>query len=679
MYEGLTKMVCAKEDVRPLLFFRYSFGFLMMVYCANKITDDPIMIKPNQVVFGYSYRIPSHLDEIMNTFPWFTTNSLYWKAHSSFLLLSATGIAYGSGFISCLSCFAFAILKIVLTLQDQSHYNNHEYLYSLLALAFGLVDCHQNLQLSSHGFPISTMGVIFLMIQNSLYGIAGSIAIIGCTFVWIGIVLHIYSNKTVNDNRYSVKIWNIHLMRVIIISLYTYAGIAKTDTDWYSGMTVRSLLSERENWIGPTAPFLLHFFNTQYRQYYDQLIMFMAYGGMMIDLLSSFGFLTSNNYIRCVYLVSILAFHFTNHYLFILETFPWVMMSSCAIFYSYKWLNYLGFAIELTVLTITYVMAQFSYLWKAIRFLLSITLLVIIVVIPFPCAWNSVLGNGDLQWGSQCQFFNWRMMTRSVKVISLFLRIEHPVTGNTDIKSIHEMGYDGKNDNGMECIAFYEDRLWDWVKTIKIPTENQKYLSPRIYADIFLEVNGPPIQRYIDPTIDISRQSIPQFLFPCESISGCVSWLFKKPNPLVTWVVPRISKYRSVSWIDKFLKLEKSELNRMNNNDYIKPEVVFIADTSYNGKLTMVLGEYSLVEILDGVVDIMHVGRLTKGSCIHAKGIISIKTVNINNSDSSLWMLSLPSGRASFGLMSYKEGLGEPLLNSNRVKNCNIIINNNIN
>jgi hypothetical protein len=34
------------------------------------------------------------------------------------------------------------------------------------------------------------------MIQNCLYGIAGSIAIMGCTLIWIGIILHIkYDNK----------------------------------------------------------------------------------------------------------------------------------------------------------------------------------------------------------------------------------------------------------------------------------------------------------------------------------------------------------------------------------------------------------------------------------------------------------------------------------------------------
>ena len=674
-YETIRLMICNEEDARPLLFFRYSFGFLMMVYSANKITDDSVMIKTNQFVLGYSYRIPSYVDDIIKTFPWFTTNLLYWKAHSSFLLLSATGIAYGSGFISCFSCYIFALLKLVLTLQDQSHFNNHEYLYSLLALALGLVDCHQTLQTSSNGLIISTFGVIYLMIQNSLYGIAGSIAIVGCSLIWIGIILHIHNNKR---KIILLRKWNASVIRLIIISIYTFAGIAKTDIDWYSGMTVRSLLNERGNWIVPTASYLLNLFDIRYQQFYDQIIVGMAYGGMMLDLLSPLGFLTSNNYIRYTYLMSVLVFHITNHYLFILETFPWVMISSCTIFYGYSWFDSFGNVITKIVNGISYVFLKFAFFWNVIRLVVLLLLILIVIVIPFPCAWNTILGNGDLQWGSQCQFFNWRMMTRSVKVASFYMRIHNPVNGNVDIKSIHEMGYDANDDNGLECIAFYEDRLWDWVKSIKIPVENQKYISPMIYADIFLEVNGPPIQRYVDPNINLSQQYISKFSVPCTSFNGCISWLFKKPDPLASWVVPRIAKYRTLSWIDRIKNIEKSELSRMiSNSNYTisKPEVIFVADTEQSGMLSLVLEEYSLIEILDGAVEITHIGRLTKGNCLFAKGVMSMKTLNFENDNQSLFMVSLPKGKASFGIVSYTEALVKPLLSPSfeTNRNCTFI------
>lgn len=672
-YDFISNIMIVKCDVRPLLFFRYSFGFLMMVYSANKITDESVMNKQNQFVLGYSYRIPSSLDSIMNSFPWFTNNSLYWKAHSSYLLLSATGIAYGSGFISCFACYVFSLLKIVLTLQDQSHFNNHEYLYSLLALALALVDCHQNVSSSlSHGIVISTFGTIYLMIQNSIYGIAGSIAIIGCSLIWIGIILHIYSNKLLDGKTNLVSTWNMSLIKLIIISIYTYAGIAKTDIDWYSGMTVRSLINERGKWIGPTAMPLLKLFDSRYHQYYDQVIMCMAYGGMFLDLFSSIGFLSSISFIRYIYLLSVIVFHVTNHYLFILETFPWVMISSCVIFYGYDWLHSFGQLINIIVNGANdYIILKFMYIWKVIRLLLSIILIFLVIVIPFPCAWNTILGNGDLQWGSQCQFFNWRMMTRSVKVVSFYFRIEHPITGVVDVKSIYEMGYDANNENGLECTAFYEDRLWDWIKSIKVPTENQKYLSPKIYADIFLEINGPPIQRYIDPNINLSEQHLSKFTVPCQSLNDCIRWLFKKPGTLTSWVVPRITKYRTTSWISTLLNTEKSEIARMSSNNN-QPDVIFIADNESTRRFSLILEEYSLVEMLDGVVEVMHIGRLKKGSCLFTKGVISIKTV----SETSLVMISLPKGRASFAVVSYKEALEKPLLLNPYIsnKNCTYVL-----
>jgi hypothetical protein len=514
------------------------------------------------------------------------------------------------------------------------------------------------------------------MIQNCVYGIAGSIAIIGCTLIWIGIILHIkYDNKRETN---LIRTWNASVIRLIIISIYTYAGIAKTDIDWYSGMTVRSLLNDRGYWIGPTSTYLLKLFNIRYQQYYDQIIVGMAYGGMALDLLSPVGFMTSNIYIRYVYLTSVLVFHITNHYLFIIETFPWVMISSCIIFYDYSWFDSFGNVIAKIVNRISYAILRFAFLWNVIRLIVLLSLILVVVVIPFPCAWNTILGNGDLQWGSQCQFFNWRMMTRSVKVVSFYLRIHNPVNGNIDIKSFHEMGYDVNNDNGLECIAFYEDRLWDWVKSIKIPAENQQYISPMIYADIFLEVNGPPIQRYIDPNINLSQQYISKFSVPCTSFNGCISWLFKKPDPLASWVVPRIAKYRTLSWIERLRNIEKSELSRMiTNSNYTisKPEVIFVADTEQSGMLSFILEEYSLIEILDGAIEVSYIGRLTKGSCLFAKGVISMKTLNFENNNSSLLMASLPRGMDSFGIVSYKEALGKPLLSSSfeANRNCTFI------
>jgi hypothetical protein len=569
---------------------------------------------------------------------------------------------------------------MVLTLQDQSHYNNHEYLYSLLALAFGLVDCHQTLpsssssSSSSYGLTISTFGVLYLMINNSLYGIAGDIAIIGCILIWFGIILHIYNmkkNDNNNDNNNNnnnnnneinkIKTWNIYIIRLIIISIYTYAGIAKTDIDWYSGMTIRTMLNERSKWIGPTSSFFINLFNVKYYKYYDNIIISMAFGGMLLDLLSSFGFLTSKSFLKYPYLISVFVFHLTNHYLFILETFPWVMLSSCAIFYNPIWLDYIGYTLELIIKhIINPFILSLSYLWKLFSYILIMILLIIVVIIPFPCAWNSILANGDLQWGSQCQFFNWRMMTRSVKVVSFYLRIHNPISGNIDVKSIHEMGYDPNNDNGMECIAFYEDRLYDWVQGIKVPTESQKYISPNVYADIFLEVNGPPIQRYIDPNIDINKQYIPKFSFPCKSILDCINWLFKKPNTLVPWVVPRISKYRTIQWINEYIKLEKTEISRItaeSSNPDSKPDIIFIADKADSGMYSIVLEEYTFLELLDGNVEVMHLGRLNKGTCMFVRGVLSVKTIINGNDDTSLWMISLINGKNKFGIVSYKDAL----------------------
>jgi hypothetical protein len=36
---------------------------------------------------------------------------------------------------------------------------------------------------------------------------------------------------------------------------------------------------------------------------------------------------------------------------------------------------------------------------------------------------------------SKCQYFNWRMMTRSYQVTSVSFRVSHPLTGTVDVVS----------------------------------------------------------------------------------------------------------------------------------------------------------------------------------------------------------------------------------------------------
>jgi hypothetical protein len=62
-------------------------------------------------------------------------------------------------------------------------------------------------------------------------------------------------------------------------------------------------------------------------------------GGLVLDLIISVGLLQPSWYVRINCTVPIVLFHLLNHYLFVIETFPWVMISSCAVFHRVWWME----------------------------------------------------------------------------------------------------------------------------------------------------------------------------------------------------------------------------------------------------------------------------------------------------------------------------------------------------
>ena len=89
----------------------------------------------------------------------------------------------------------------------------------------------------------------------------------------------------------------------------------------------------------------------------DTVVWVLMIGGLVLDLTAPFALIRfsssasasasekDNMYrelssaIRSIYTGALLSFHLTNHFLFVIETFPWVMMASCALFHSTAWMD----------------------------------------------------------------------------------------------------------------------------------------------------------------------------------------------------------------------------------------------------------------------------------------------------------------------------------------------------
>ncbi len=97
-------------DDRSYVFFRLSFSLLMIVYSVSKVTDESLPSNYQDIMFGYQYRLPIELNNVINRFPWYTTSSLYWSIHSPLMLVLAISMSFTYGYIAQLSFILFGII-----------------------------------------------------------------------------------------------------------------------------------------------------------------------------------------------------------------------------------------------------------------------------------------------------------------------------------------------------------------------------------------------------------------------------------------------------------------------------------------------------------------------------------------------------------------------------------------
>ncbi len=710
-------------DARPLGFVRMTFGLLMIVYSANKCSDD----LGNQVVddmsYGFEQRMPYFLSQIGRSFPFYTDSHLYWHIHAPLMLLTAVGMAYGRDIMSRISCIIFAILKMILTMHDATVYNNHEYLYSVLALILGLLGGHNSRYvyrdvLPKHSmkssqityeqfimkdrlsFLLTISGTAYMTLKNVVYGIPGHIGMLGMiVFIWPGVLLALCHpcNRDDDDDAdadaaemiqgETVPYWHILYMRIFIGSLYLFAGFAKTDYDWLSGQTVKELF---RLWTGPTCNSYIRDLILQGGG--DTIILFVTYGGLFLDLMAIIALNVNSLYIRIFAVLAVASFHIINHWTFIIETFPWVMLSALVVHFHHELgksyhknnnseingiIDIIGYRILYQKVLLEYM--RIDEIWDFISLgcsyivpVLLMCMMVLHLLIPLPCALYSIGDDGSLVWGSQCSFFKWRMMTRSVKTLSTQIRLHDPISNRIDYipmlssslypdiakvkectqgTSLERYGFerDLALNTFLQESAAYEDRISFIIKDTldrAIPIDSTKIGTPKIYADIWIEINGPPYQRYIDPSVDLAI-AVSNTTSTCAS-NEFLSSLFSKPVPLTDWVLPRLTTFRTKAWLNIFQHLESKVTNSVSKTT-MSANVLFLADHPNKGLFRLV-GDYKKklhteIILLSGEATVLNAqdstGALSPlnikaGTCIRHSGMLLLQSMN---SEPTLWMI----------------------------------------
>uniref|UniRef100_F6ZL08 HTTM-like domain-containing protein n=2 Tax=Ciona intestinalis TaxID=7719 RepID=F6ZL08_CIOIN len=186
-FSWLVSELSRPKDASILAFTRIAFGILMAIDIPQERGMNHADIK-----YGEDSGLVCKFPLFHNLHPlsqdWMTF--LY-----TVLFLSAIGIAVG--FMYRLNCALFTSIYWYFFFLDKTTWNNHSYLYGLLAFLFLISDAHRYASID---------GLLRKSLQNT-----------------------------------HVPQWNYVLFRFQIFLVYFYAGLKKTDLDWLSGYSMGRL------------------------------------------------------------------------------------------------------------------------------------------------------------------------------------------------------------------------------------------------------------------------------------------------------------------------------------------------------------------------------------------------------------------------------------------------------
>ncbi|MCT4663636.1 MAG: HTTM domain-containing protein [Flavobacteriales bacterium] len=284
--------------------------------------------------------------------------------------------------------------------------------------------------------------------------------------------------------RAEVPNWTIFLIKISLVIVYFYAGIAKLHGDWLFRAQPLSLwLQPHQDWwlIGPL-------FTKKWFAYA------MSWGGCIFDLVIPF--LLFNKRTVGIAFFFIVFFHLFTRMLFPIGMFPFIMIAATTIFFPVSWhQKSIGYLKRFLKWKDQEINRSKTYKFNKITVGLISVYLVFQLIFPF----RYLLYPGNLFWTEEGFRFSWRVMLME-KGGTAFFYIHHPETGQK-----HEINNrDFLTPLQEKMMSTQPDLILQFAKIIKKHAEENGLKNPKITAEIYVSLNGRANQLYIDPEVNLA-------------------------------------------------------------------------------------------------------------------------------------------------------------------------------
>ncbi len=402
------------------------------------------------------------------------------------LVLAAAGMAGGA--LSRTSAAVFCVAYTWVFLRDPTHFNNHDYLITLLAF--------------------------WLAITRS--GAAFSVD------AWLK-----RSSQPV-----TIPAWHVGILAFHIALVYFFGGINKLNADWLRGEPMRIWLAVEEQTplIGPLLA-------------KPVMGLIFAWGGMLFDL--SMPFLLIFRRTRFAAIIANCLFHLTNSWLFDIEVFPWLMIGANLLFLPpdipRRWLDRMRrlFTGEVRPSRQEKESGE-PAIQPSPMSPLPVTLLAGYVLLHLVIPFRHLLVDGNVEWTENTKNFSWRMMLTQkepfagIRIFDPDRQVVFEVVQMGG--SVRDLGHEPGRDRGVlvrqgrallipRRLLTYRQRrgkgIWghpellaQWARYLREEARQLGIERPQVIVEAVAAMNGRPYQFLTDPDVDLSTVEIPLLQTP---------------------------------------------------------------------------------------------------------------------------------------------------------------------
>lgn len=421
-----------------LALFRILFGLLMVVEAARYFVGfiDDYYVKPT---FHFHYCG----FEFVQVLP---PQGMY----AVFCILTASALFIATGLFFRASCWVFFALYTYVFLAEKACYNNHYYLICLLSFLLANSDAHKVASIDAlRARPVDT----------------------------------------------TVGAWQLWMLKLQMVVVYFFAGVAKLNADWLKGEPMRMWLAERALRFPAVAPF----FTAPWAPY------LFSYGGLWLDL--SAGFLLLWKRTRVFAILMLGFFHISNHFLFGIGIFPFLALASTVLFIepesaqrflnAFRW-NKAKIEVLQEVPVPSSQPPETSKHADSRKRRIFACLAVYFALQVFLPLRHWIYG-GNVSWTEEGHNFSWHMKLRDKKgVRPRFTVIENGIMRDVDPRTILSRRQLGEMNGDPDLILEFAHFLRD--ESIRKGVK-----QPVVIASVYASMNGRPFQRLVHESMDLSR------------------------------------------------------------------------------------------------------------------------------------------------------------------------------